>query len=76
LGGENTLAQSHASASGASPKPSAATNKTAKEKYGLEAIAGKKALLLQATSLGPLLAMQLGPFPSVQAHFSTIHLTL
>jgi len=42
LGGENTLAQSHASASGASPKPSAATNKTANEKYGLEAIAGRK----------------------------------
>jgi hypothetical protein len=73
LGGEYTLAQSHASASGASPKPSAATNKTAKEKYGLEAIAGKKVLLVQATSLGPVLAMKLGPFPAVQARISTIY---
>jgi hypothetical protein len=76
LGGANILAQSHASASGASPKPSAATNKTAKEKYGLEAIAGKIALLVQATSLGPVLAMELGTFPAAQARFSTIYLIL
>jgi hypothetical protein len=30
--GENTLAQSHARANGASPKPNAARNKTAREK--------------------------------------------
>jgi hypothetical protein len=76
LGGENTLAQSHASASGASPNASAATNKTAKEKYGLEAIAEMKFLLVQATSLRPVLAMKLGSFPAVQAQFSTIYLIL
>src|SRR6516225_1537275 len=36
--GENTFCQTHARPSGASPKPSATTNKTAREKYGLEAI--------------------------------------
>jgi hypothetical protein len=71
--GENTRAQSHANPSGASPKPSAATNKTAKEKYGLEAIARKKTLPVQATSLEPVLAMKLGPFPAVQARISTIY---
>jgi hypothetical protein len=38
LGGENTFAHSHASPSGASPKPNAARNRIAKEKYGSEAI--------------------------------------
>jgi hypothetical protein len=32
LAGENTFAHSHASASGVSPKPSATTNRTAREK--------------------------------------------
>jgi hypothetical protein len=73
FGGENTLAQSHASASGASPKPSAATNKTAKEKYGLEAIARKKFLPVQAISLGPVLAMRFRTFPAVQARFCTVY---
>jgi hypothetical protein len=73
LGGENTLAQSHASPSGASPNPSAATNKTAKEKYGLEAIAGKIFLLVQATSLGLVLAMKLGPFSAAQVPIPTIY---
>jgi hypothetical protein len=73
LRGENTRAQSHANPSGANPNPSAATNKTAKEKYGLEAIARKKALPVQATSLGPVLATMLGPFPAIHARISTIH---
>src|ERR1035437_932624 len=39
--GENTFAHSHASPSGASPKPNAAKNRAAREKYGLEAIENK-----------------------------------
>jgi hypothetical protein len=52
LGGENIRAQSHASPSGASPKPSAATNKIAKEKYGLEAIAGRKSYIFKLSVWG------------------------
>ena len=44
LGGENTLAQAQAIPSATKPKPNAATNKTAKEKYGLETIAKIKVL--------------------------------
>src|SRR5208337_4303394 len=55
LGGENSLAHSHASPSGASPKPSAAKNRTAREKYGLEAIENKT-LQNQRTSSRPVLA--------------------
>src|ERR1035438_4925107 len=58
LGGENTFAHSHASPSGASPKPSAATNRTAREKYGLEAIIENRTLLFQATSLAAGLAIR------------------
>ena len=76
LAGENVLAQSHARAKGASPKPSAAQNKTAKEKYGFEAILEIKSFLFNVADLGCVLAKELGCGKAVRTHFLAVHPTL
>src|SRR4051794_9367779 len=49
LAGENTFCHSQASPSGASPNPSATTNRTANEKYGLDAICEERSFLIKLT---------------------------
>jgi hypothetical protein len=76
LAGENTLAHTHASANGASPKHSAARNKTAKEKYGLETIAGKKSFSFNVPVQGPFYLRKLPVSLPGHCPFLSTHPTL
>src|SRR6185437_8298443 len=75
LAGENALAHNHASPKGARPNPTAATKRTANEKYGLRTISKRRALLYERSSFRRVLAKAENQFFAVHARFLAVYST-
>src|SRR6185437_2235787 len=75
LAGENALAHNHASPKGARPNPTAATKRTANEKYGLRTISKRRALLYERSSFRRALAKSGNQFLAVHVRFLAVYST-